>query len=270
MLVGVGTGVLSGMFGVGGAVLSTPGIRLLGASPLIAIGSTLPSVLPSAAVGTVTYTRERLVEVRVALVAGGVGAAFAVAAARLTTAIPGDGHLQQIATAALLSFSSWRLVRSAHEERPDLARPAEARPAEETIPTELGREAAPRGFGAWTLAVTGAAAGSVSGLLGIGGGVILVPAFVEVLRLPIKRAVATSLVVVGILAVPGTITHAVLGNIDWRFALWLTVGVIPGARLGSGITVGARERTIRLFFGLFLLVLSIVYGLAEVLSLARA
>ena len=48
--------------------------------------------------------------------------------------------------------------------------------------------------------------------------------------LPLKEAVATSLACVGILAIPGTITHALLGDIDWAFAIPLCVGVIPGAR----------------------------------------
>ena len=52
LVLGVMTGVLSAAFGVGGAVLSTPGVRLLGASALVAVGTTLPSILPSAAAGT--------------------------------------------------------------------------------------------------------------------------------------------------------------------------------------------------------------------------
>src|SRR2546430_14440779 len=57
---GVETGVLSGMFGVGGAVVSTPAIRALGATPLEAVGSTIPSVIPSAVSGSLRYPREGL------------------------------------------------------------------------------------------------------------------------------------------------------------------------------------------------------------------
>jgi len=55
---GLATGVLSGMFGVGGAVVSTPAIRVLGATPLEAIGSTIPSIVPSAVSGSLRYRRE--------------------------------------------------------------------------------------------------------------------------------------------------------------------------------------------------------------------
>ena len=54
-VVGVGTGVLSGLFGVGGAVISTPGIRALGASAALAVGTTLPSIIPGAASGVVGW-----------------------------------------------------------------------------------------------------------------------------------------------------------------------------------------------------------------------
>ena len=61
VLVGVATGVLSGMFGIGGAVVSTPAIRALGATALQAIGSTLPSILPSSISGSLRYRRENFI-----------------------------------------------------------------------------------------------------------------------------------------------------------------------------------------------------------------
>src|SRR5262249_7339312 len=66
LVAGVATGVLSGMFGVGGAVVSTPAIRALGATPLEAVGSTLPSIVPSAVSGSLRYRREGLIVGRVA------------------------------------------------------------------------------------------------------------------------------------------------------------------------------------------------------------
>ncbi len=66
LVAGFATGVLSGMFGVGGAVVSTPAIRVLGATPLEAVGSTLPSIVPSAISGSLRYRREGLIVGRVA------------------------------------------------------------------------------------------------------------------------------------------------------------------------------------------------------------
>jgi uncharacterized membrane protein YfcA len=72
---------------------------------------------------------------------------------------------------------------------------------------------------------------------------------------------------VGIFAVPGTITHALLGNIDWRFALLLTVGIIPGARLGAALTVRADDRRLQVVVGAFLGATAVVYAAGEIVAL---
>jgi hypothetical protein len=115
--------------------------------------------------------------------------------------------------------------------------------------------------------LTGVFAGGLSGLLGLGGGIIMVPLFRKWLGLPIKNAVATSLICVGCFAVPGTITHALENGIDWRFALWLTAGVVVGAPLGSKMALKMSDKKLQRVFGLFLAVISIVYGLGELLAL---
>ena len=121
-------------------------------------------------------------------------------------------------------------------------------------------------LGGW-IATIGAAAGLLAGLLGVGGGVLLVPAYTGLLRLPAKRAVATSLVAVAIFSVPAMITHAVLGHINWSYALPLVVGVVPGAQVGARLTIHGSEARLRLLMGLFFTVLALAYGGGEVLSL---
>jgi len=115
----------------------------------------------------------------------------------------------------------------------------------------------------------GAAAGLLSGLLGIGGGVLMVPGFNQVLGLRLKETIATSLVCVGIFAVPGMITHAFLGDIDWRFALLLCVGVIPGARIGAALAIRAERQQLRLVVASFLGIVALIYLIGEVNALVR-
>src|SRR3954452_5572805 len=82
--VGFASGVLSGMFGVGGAVLTTPGIRAAGASPIEAVGSTIPAILPGSISGAWRYARVGLVDWRVAWPSGILGSGFAVLGAELS------------------------------------------------------------------------------------------------------------------------------------------------------------------------------------------
>jgi uncharacterized membrane protein YfcA len=113
----------------------------------------------------------------------------------------------------------------------------------------------------------GLVAGLLSGLLGIGGGVIMVPAFSELLSLSLKAAIATSLVCVGIFGVPAAITHAFLGDVDWRLAILLMIGVIPGARVGAALTLRTAERRLRLAVGVLLAVVALVYFVTETRAL---
>ncbi len=239
-LVGVGSGALAGAFGVGGAMLSTPAIRVLGASAVLALGTTLPSLLPGALSGTLRYRREGVLDARVVGTAGPVGALTAVAGAAAVTAVPGDGHLLQLLTAGLLLWAAQQVGRS--------------RPLRRGRPGTAG------------LVATGGVCGLLSGLLGIGAGAFLVAAFTGRLGLPVKVAIASSLACVGLFALPGTLTHALRGTIDWRFAVPLAIGVIPGARLGAAWSLRASDDRIRRLTRVLLSVLAVVYAAGELVA----
>ncbi len=252
VLAGILTGTLSGAFGVGGAVISTPAIRLLGVSAHFAVGTTLPAIIPSAATGTVSYTRASLVRWSAVAWVGGAGVVAAVGGSVLSKHVPGEGHWLMIMTAGLVGFTAWRMGRPDHG----------------VATIGGGDDAAPeRGDRPGVLMAVGAGAGMLSGLLGVGGGVILVPGLSELARLPIKVAIATSLTCVGILAVPSTLTHWALQDIDWRTAILLTVGVIPGARLGAALAIRARDARLRLAVALFLGAVAVAYAVGETVAL---
>jgi uncharacterized membrane protein YfcA len=255
---GVLTGIMSGAFGVGGAVLSTPGIRALGATPLESVGSTLPSVLPSAISGTLRYSREGLVDWHAVALTTPAGILASVGGALLAPRIPGDGHPLMIITAVLLLFSGLRMVARPQAPPPE---PVDTGAAVVQSPHHQFRH--PTG----PFVGTGVLAGGLSGLLGIGGGVVMVPVFTQWTSLPLRRAIATSLVCVGLFAIPGTITHAFEGDIEWRFALLLCVGVVPGARIGAALSLRTADNRLRVAVGVFLSVLAVVYAAGEILAL---
>lgn len=264
VLVGVATGALSGMFGVGGAVISTPGIRLLGASALVAVGTTLPSIIPGAASGTARYMREGLIDWRVVWLTAPIGIVASIGGSLLSRVVPGEGHVLMLLTAGLLAFSAWRMYvtgRAANlrDDAEAAETDAEAAP-ESSAPAPVHR--APVRF-----AAVGAVSGLLSGLLGVGGGIVMVPGFTQLAKVPIKPAIATSLACVALFAVPGTITHAILGDIDWRFAVLLAIGVIPGARFGASLAVRTDDRRLRTVVAAFLGLTALLYAGGELLAL---
>lgn len=267
VVLGLATGVLSGLFGVGGGVLSQPGMRLLGLEPLAVIGTALPALIPGACSGAVRYVREGLI--RWPAVAGTVppGLVAAVVGSVASEHVPGEGHLLQLMTAALLGLSSWRMGRQApvlppEEPRAETDAPEAPQGPRTTRPDHDDERALlPRYVG------IGAVAGLLSGLLGIGGGVIMVPAFVQLARIEVKSAIATSLVCVGAFGVPGTVTHALQGRVDWRVAAALIIGVIPGARVGAALTIRATDRRLRVTVASFLGLTAVLYASGELHAL---
>ncbi len=252
IVAGIGTGIMSGTFGVGGAVISTPAIRALGCTAAIAIGTTLPSLLPGAISGSLKYAPQKLVRWDVVKKTVPVGIIASVIGARTADLLPGDGHPLMILTALILMWSATGLIRGG--ETQDLANLERAKENSSITVRAIG---------------VGVIAGGLSGLLGVGGGIVMVPLFKKWLALPMKNAIATSLICVGFFAVPGTITHTLQGGVDWRYALLLTIGVIPGAPLGAKLALSLSDQKLRRIFGIFLACIALVYGGSEIVSLLR-
>jgi uncharacterized protein len=243
LLSGLAAGILSGAFGVGGGIITTPAISLLlGAPAIVAVATPLPVIFPSALVGSFTYAKADEVSFRAAGWAVGPGAVGAAIGAALTDVV--NAHVLLLVTAVLLGAQAVRVM------------------------TGGDYEIHPRGSTPGIhYALAGLVAGLVSGLLGVGGGIIMVPILTTVLGMPLKRALGTSLVIISAIVVPGTIVHAVLGHIDWGIFLVLTIGVIPGARIGAKLALRAKDRTLRLAVGLFLIAVALLYGVEELSAL---
>lgn len=244
VLTGLGAGLLAGLFGVGGGIVATPAIAvLLGAPPIVAVATPLPVIFPTAIVGAETYRRAGQVDVRAALWMSVAGVASAAGGAALTSVI--DGNLLLVLTSVLLVWQGIEVARGSSVT-----------------------EATEERVSPWACVGVGVAAGFVSGLLGIGGGLVMVPLLAGVLGMPLKRALGTSLATIVVLVVPGTIVHALLGNIDWAIVLVVMIGSVVGVRVGARIALGARERTLRLAVGGFLFLVGAVYGVTQILTLA--
>jgi uncharacterized protein len=283
LVVGAVSGVLSGMFGIGGGMITTPAIRLLlGGSAIAAVATPLPIIIPTAITGAVGYTRRGLADVRAGWIVGGSGALAAVAGAYATRWIGGSALM--IATGVLvvymaadMLFAGRRAGAGAHAPEPSVSASEEgpllvSDDALDGAPaSDADAPAAPAGrpAPAGKLALLGLGAGLYSGLLGLGGGFVIVPLLIRLFGFGTKRAIGTSLVAIAILSVPGTITHALLGHIDWRLAIALSLTVIPGAWLGARVTAAASERHVRAAFAIMLAVVGVVMFANEAWVLVR-
>lgn len=241
---GFAAGVLSGAFGVGGGIITTPAIvAFFDVAPIIAVATPLPVIFPTALVGAAIYRKAGQVDLRAAAWMSGPGMFGAAGGAWVADRVNAD--LLLLATAGLLA---WQAVGVARGKQAGEARAGAAVPG-------------------WQYGLAGIGAGFVSGLLGVGGGIIMVPLLAGVFGMPLKRALGTSLVAIVALVVPGATVHWALGNIDWAIALVLTLGVVPGARLGARLSLRAREPTLRLAVGAFLIVVAVLFAAEEITTL---
>lgn len=244
ILIGFAAGYLSGHFGLGGGLITTPAIRLILDEPaFIAVGTPLLVNIPSAFVGAISYGRRGLLARQYIWPLALSGMFGAVAGAAITPAIGGSEIL--LITAVVLFVMGARFIASGP-----------------------GSGAKRREPGLVQLSAVGLAIGVASGVLGLGGGFLLVPFLHFYLGLDIKTTFGTSLVVVGAITIPGALVHYQLGHINVALGLLMAIGVVPGAYIGSRVAMRLPNEVLRRMFGVLLATLALYLAYFEIAALA--
>ena len=110
------------------------------------------------------------------------------------------------------------------------------------------------------LLAIGLGGGLLSGLLGVGGGIVMVPLLVLWAGYRQREAHAVSLGAIIPISVAGIATYGVAGEVRWWYALGLAAGSIVGARIGAGFLARIDERLLKVVFGTFLLAVAVLLG----------
>lgn len=248
IIIGIFTGFSAGMFGIGGALVSTPLLHeLVGLSELLAVATPLPATIPAAISGSIVYLRKGLVRRDVVWRTLVTGLPVSILGAYVTDIVPGP--ILMILTGLVLGYSALIFLQRSRKNM-------SAGPTQEE-----GERLNPA-----MLYATGAVTGFISGFLAIGGGLVMVPAFVKIIRLSTKEALATSLACIAVLAVVGTVAHAVQDHIDWRVAGILCVAVIPFSSLGARAASSMKARRLEMIYGIVMLVFAVVFVVRNVVG----
>jgi len=244
ILVGLIAGVFSGLFGIGGGLVIVPAlVALLGFDLKEAVGTSLAALLlPVGIFAVIAYHRAGKLRIDTAVFIA-IGLVFgAFIGANIALNLP-TRTLQQLYGVFLL-YMSWRFIepRKLWAQYRSLKTPA----IEEDVP-EIN---APF----WVLIVLGFVAGILSGMFGIGGGIVIVPALVAFLRFDQKRAVGTSLAVLLLpVSLAAVIAYYSDGKLNPGVAAFVALGLVFGAFGGAKLALNLPTLTVKRLYGLFLL-----------------
>ena len=267
-LCGVGVGILSAMFGIGGGMVMVPLIHIVFGQPAaISSGTSLFAILPTSIAGMLARLHDGTIRFRIGIIVGIAGACLSPLGAVAATNLP--GMYAMILTGLFILFTAYKMFKRVYKSRPTAVAAAQAAAAAGTsVPaskkTLLSEDGSPRFYVGCV--ILGCVVGFLSGWLGLGGGFLIVPILQGVFGLTMKQSSGTSLVSVGILAVPSFITHALLGNIDWLLGLLLIVGSIVGAKLGAKILAHVNERLLTGLFGVVLILSGVIMVVREIVG----
>ncbi len=230
----VGTSL--GLLGGGGSILTVPLLAYVaGMEPKHAIATSLLVVAVTSAAGAITHARAGRVQWRIAIIFGVAAMAGAYGGGRLARFVPATVLMVAFAfvmIAASIAMLRGRKNTAGADENPHLP--------------------------LLKIAALGIGVGTVSGLVGAGGGFLLVPALALLGGLTMPVAVGTSLVVIAMQSFAGLAGHLATEHIDWPLAAMVTGAAVIGALLGGRLIALVNPNALRKAFGWFVLLMASV------------
>ncbi|MGE0845968.1 MAG: sulfite exporter TauE/SafE family protein [Flavobacteriaceae bacterium] len=270
MLFGMGAavGFLSGLFGVGGGFLITPLLIFTGVPPAVAVATGSNQVIASSVSGALAHWRRKSIDfgLGLMLLAGGiVGSAFGV---WLFKILRESGQLDLTVSLAyaifLGSIGALMLIESVRAmQRIRVGKTATLRkPGQHLwvhgLPGKVRFKRSRLYISVIPVLVVGALVGVLAAIMGVGGGFIMVPAMIYLLRVPTNVVIGTSLFQIIFVTAITTVLHATAnGTVDVVLAFILMVGGVIGAQFGAQAGQRLRGEQLRALLALLVLVVCI-------------
>lgn len=270
-LLGFGVGILTGFFGAGGGFILTPVLNIVLGLPMnMAVGTSACQVLAASSFSLWHHLNNRWLGIRIAAWMG-AGVPFGVwLGSRLVQHLKGLGPMMVadrpvpavdfillvVFTVFLGLVTVWLLLDNfiLRRGREDESEQPRGILNEVWFPPMVHFRTVPSGpFSGPVLTLLGLATGCLSGLLGIGGGVVIIPILFYLVGQEIKAATLTSTVLVLMTGLFATLVHARAGNIHWPLAACLVTGAFFGTRLGARLQNRATGKQLRQYFAFVVL-----------------
>lgn len=239
-------GLSLGLLGGGGSILTVPVlVYVLDFAAKPAIAMSLLVVGLTSLVGALSHWRAGNVHMRTAILFGAIAMAGSYLGARLAVFLTGEAQLVILAAVMLAAAASMLRRRPVTAASDAAAAPDADAALSAEAPIPLAK-----------LLLVGLAVGILTGIVGIGGGFLIVPALVVLGRVPMKQAVGTSLLVIAMNAVSGFAGYAGTVAVPWGFVAAFTGVAIAGILAGTFLVRYVSAASLKRGFAVFLLAVS--------------
>ena len=271
LVMGLAVGFISGMFGIGGGFLMTPLLIFIGINPAVAVASVASHVAASSFSGALNYWRRRALDVPLALMLLTGGLIGTTAGVWLFTLLRRLGQLDLTISLSYLillcSVGGMMMVESVRAiMRARGGRPAEIRrPGSHLwihgLPLKMRFKVSKIYVSVIPIWVIGFIIGFIGAIMGIGGGFLLVPALIYLIRVPTGVVIGTSMVLTLVTMTYATIIHAATNHlVDALLALILMIGGVIGAQFGARTGQRFSGEQLRLLLGLLVMMVGLRFA----------
>jgi hypothetical protein len=241
---GAAVGFLSGLFGVGGGFLMTPLLIFSGIPSAIAVGTEAAQIVASSVSGAIAQYRRNNVDIKLGTVLLSGGIAGSIIGVQMVKILRQSGQFDFFVTLCYVSFlgvigtlmliESIGAIRRAHAGKPALTRAPGQHSWVHGLPFKMRFNRSKLYISAIPPFAIGMFVGLLSAIMGVGGGFIMVPAMIYLLRVPTNVVVGTSLFQIVFVTAATTILHASENkSVDAVLALLLMIGGVVGAQFGA-------------------------------------
>lgn len=244
LICGMVAGTIGSLVGLGGGVIIVPVLLYLGntsadfdVTPQIAVGTSLLVIAVSSLSSSISYYRQRKIDVRSSLLfflASGPGA---IVGAFLNTRMSGGAFLVGFGT-FMIAVSFLLMMRGRWKKRDRVWS------VTRTYIDDTTNETLTYGYTRKVALTVSFVVGVLAGMFGVGGGALMMPVMLLLFHFPVHVAAATSMFMIFLSSIPGSITHGLYGNIEWIFVLALAPGAWIGGKLGAYWSTKLKTRTL--------------------------
>ena len=276
LAMGAAVGFVSGMFGIGGGFLMTPLLIFVGIAPAVAVASVASHIAASSFSGAIAYWRRRAIDPALAavlLIGGTIGTALGVSTFTLLRSLGQlDLTIALSYVVLLTSVGAAMFYEGSHamlRARRGVVVPARRSGSHGWIhglPLKMRFKRSKIYLSVIPVVAIGLIIGFIGAVMGIGGGFILVPLMIYVLRVPTGTTIGTAQVLTLATMTMATLLHALTNHlVDAVLALLLMVGGVTGAQFGARAGQRIRGEHLRMLLGLLILSVGIRFAVELVI-----